>query len=280
LNANPPISSAAAAAAPSRAISTLHASFSAQAGRSQLVRVHESGALRLRLPRQAAPLEGIIVNTGGGVLGGDRLDLRFSLESGASAIMTSVAAEKIYRSEAEPAVVSTSAALAAGTRLDWLPQETILFDQAKLHRSLDITMAGDATLLAAETLVFGRLAMGETATSGELRDRWRLVRDGHLVFADATTMSGAFAGILDRPALGRGARAVALLLYAAPDAASRLEDLRARLAEAPGVEAGASAFNGILVARLLARSPDRLRTVMIAALASLRSGPLPRVWQS
>jgi urease accessory protein len=263
----------------SLAVSTLHAHF-AGGPRAHLARVHESGALRLRLPRRAAPLEGVILNTGGGVLGGDRMDLSFDLARGASAVLTTVAAEKIYRGEDEPAILITKLVLAENSRLDWLPQETILFDQSRLRRALQIDMAGDASLLAAEMLVFGRLAMGETAITGSFRDSWRLRRDGRLIFADETRLEGDIAAILDRPALGGGARAAALLLYAAPDAEQRLDDLRKALAPFPEVESGASAFNGILVARFLARSPDRLRAVMIGALAVLREATLPRVWQS
>lgn len=277
---SPPAAPPLAAATRSRAVSTLHAAFSAQTGRTQLVRIRESGGLRLRLPRQAVPLEGVIVNTGGGVLGGDVLDLRFTLDDGASTVLTTVAAEKIYRSEAEASSIATRAVLGHGARLDWLPQETILFNDAHLNRSLEIGMTGDATLLAAETLVFGRLAMGETAIAGQLRDRWRVTRDGALIFADDTRLAGSLAETLGRPALGRGARAVALLLYAAPAAERLSEPLRDGLAAASGVESGVSAFNGILVARLLARSPEKLRAAMIAALGVLRSGPLPRVWQS
>jgi urease accessory protein len=213
-------------------------------------------------------------------LGGDQMDLSFDLAHGASAVLTTVAAEKIYRGEDEPAAISTKLLLAGRSRLDWLPQETILFDQSRLRRALHIDMAGDASLLAAETLVFGRLAMGETAISGAFRDSWRLKRDSRLIFADETRLEGDIAATLDRPALGGGARAAALVLYAAPDAESRLDSLRHAFAPFPEVESGASAFNGIVVARLLARSPDRLRAAMIAALAVLRGGSLPRVWQS
>jgi urease accessory protein len=126
-------------------------------------------------------------------------------------------------------------------------------------------------LLAAEMIIFGRLAMGEAAISGAFRDSWRLRRDGRLIFADETRLEGNMGALLGRPALGAGARAVALILYATPGAEGPLDAL---------VEAGASSFNGILVARCLARSPERLRAAMIAALAVLRGGLLPRVWQS
>lgn len=270
---------AAPAQRPSPSESALRAVFNNRGGVTQRARVHEAGALRLRLPRHATPCEGIILNTGGGVLGGDRLDLAFDLGPRADVVLTTVAAEKIYRSEAQPATIATRFNLAADARLEWLPQETILFDRARLQRTLTVDMAAGASLLAAEMLVFGRLAMGETRVTGFLRDSWRVRRDGRLVFADETRMDGDIATILDRPALGGGARAAALILFVDGEAEAALDPLRAALATFGSVEAGASAFDGILVARLLARSPEALRAAMVAALATLRSRPLPRVWQ-
>ena len=214
------------------------------------------------------------------MLGGDRLALDFDLAAGADVVLTTVAAEKIYRAEARDAAVATRLALAAGARLAWLPQETILFDGARLVRSLTVDMAADASLLAAETLVFGRLAMGETAVTGALRDGWQVRRAGRLVFADETRLAGDMAAVLDAGAGGGGARAAALVLFAAPEAEDALDPLRAALAPFAAVESGASAFDGLLVARLLARSPDALRTAMVTALSLLGGGrALPRVWQ-
>ncbi len=263
-----------------RTPSTLLARFARQGATTARVRVRESGVLRLRLPRRAGVCEGVVLNTGGGVLGGDRLQLDFDLADGADVVLTTVAAEKVYRAEAREAAVTTRLTLASGARLAWLPQETILFDGAHLHRSLSVDMAADASLLAAETVVFGRLAMGETLVAGALRDGWRVRRAGQLVFADETRLAGGMAAVLDAAAGGGGARAAALVLFAAPEAEAALDPLRDILASFAAVEAGASAFDGLLVARLLARSPDALRAAMVAALSLLGGGrALPRVWQ-
>ncbi len=261
-------------------MSALSAHFTRQGGATTRLHVRESGVLRLRMPRQSGVCEGVVLNTGGGVLGGDRLDLRFAASAGADVVLTTVAAEKVYRSDGRTAMVATRLGLAAGARVAWLPQETILFDGARLARSLAVDMAADASLLAAETVVFGRLAMGETAVAGAFDDGWRLHRAGRLVFADETRLAGDMAAVLDRPALGGGARAVALVLFADPRAEAALDPLREVLAVHPRVAAGASAFDGILVARLLAPSPEALRAAMMAALTLLGEGrALPRVWQ-
>ena len=263
--------------------SVLRAAFVVCAGRTTLDRVFERGALRLRRPHGAA-CEGMIVNTGGGIVAGDRLALDMSLSAQAEVTVTTVAAEKIYGSTGPTATIETQLRLGAGARLDWLPQETILFDGARLDRRFAIDMAADARLVAAEMVVFGRLAFGETATTGRLRDSWRLRRGGRLVFADETRLEGAIGDMLDRPAIAAGARAVALLLSVTSDADQLVDPLRAALrpfAEgdpARRVEAGASVRDGILVARLLAHSPERLRASMIAAMTVVRGSSPPSVW--
>ncbi len=262
--------------------SVLRARFrAASRGGAALDRVFEQGALRLRVPR-GADCQGIIVNTGGGVVGGDSLSIALALAASGALTVTTVAAEKVYRSAGPDAVIATTLDVAAGARLDWLPQETILFDGCRLRRSLSATLAGSARLLAVETLVFGRLASAETAITGVLADSWRVRRDGRLLFADETRLAGAVGAILDRPAVGDGARAVGLLLFCAPDAEGVIDSLRAVTAPfavgEDAVEVGVSARDGVSIVRALARSPPRLRACMLAAIGALREAPPPRIW--
>ena len=162
-------------------------------------------------------------------------------------------------------------------RLAWLPQPTILFDRSALDRRTEVELAGDSSFLAVETLIFGRMAMGEDVHRGTCRDAWRIRRDGALVFADTFRVDGAVAAALDRPATLAGMRAVAMLIYVAADASARLEAARAVLDRAQSV-AGVSAWNGMLVARAMARDGRTLQGD-IAVLAQALSGrPLPRVW--
>ena len=149
---------------------------------------------------------------------------------------------------------------------------------ARLRRRLDADVAADATLTIVESLVFGRLAMGEVVTDGELRDRWRVRRDGALVFAEELRIDGAVAQTLDRPAIGRAARATATLLHVAPDAETRLEPFRDALRDAQA-EWGASAWNGMLVARFVSPSPEHQRAAIVTALGALLGKSAPRVWQ-
>ena len=243
--------------------------------------LHQAGAARVRFPSPAegAPPEAVLLNTAGGLTGGDRIDIAVTLAAGAEATVTTAAAEKIYRARDGEAEIGVELALAAGARLAWLPQPTILFDQSRLNRKTEVALAGDASLLAIETLIFGRAAMGEDVRHGACRDAWRVRRDGALVFADAFRVEGAVADGLNRPATLDGARAVAMLLYVAPDAAVRIDRARAMLESAAGLTAGASTWNGLLLVRAMAADGRALQQA-IAPLAEWLSGrPLPRVWQ-
>jgi urease accessory protein len=255
------------------------ATFARAGRRTKPERTFETGGLRWRFPRSANPCEAVIVNTGGGVAGGDVHRIELSLKEAAEVEATTTAAEKIYRTDGPPARIATRLTLVPQARLAWLPQETVLFDGAALERRLEIDIAGDASLLLVESLVFGRLAMGENRIEARLKDSWRLRRAGRLVFADETRLDRAGA-TLERKAVGAGARALSTIIAAAPNIEARLPDLRAVFeAESVGVEAAASAFDGLVVARLLSASPQRLRVVLIAAILALGGRKPPRLWQ-
>ena len=241
-----------------------------------MARVHEAGALRLRHPRGDA-CEAVLVNTAGGVVAGDQLAVEIAVGQGAAVTLTSAAAEKIYRSELAEARIDTRLSLAAGSHAAWIPQETIVFDGARLRRRLDVDLAEDATLVAAEIVVFGRAASGERDIAGSFRDGWRVRRAGKLVFADETRLDGAIGATLGRAAVADGACAVALVLVAQPDAARLLEPARVAI-DAASVEGGASLKDGIIVARLIGRG-ERLRRAVAEMLRSACGIAAPRVWQ-
>lgn len=234
----------------------------------------ESGGFRVKFPKGPA-CEAVVVNTAGGMTGGDALDIKIALAPGADAAVATQSAEKIYRSDGAETVVAADLRLGAGARLTWAPQETILFNGARLRRSLAVDMAGDAALLAAEIMVYGRAAMGETLTDAALADRWRVRRDGRLIFADDVRLSGDVAAALARPAVGNGAAAAATLLHVAPDAADRLEALRA---SSSPCEWGAGTWNGMLCARFVGADAAAVRAGVVAALTLLGGRPPPRVW--
>jgi len=260
-----------------RARAEARASFARVGARTEPARLFETGGLRWRFPRSSNPCEVAIVNTGGGVAGGDSYSVSLTLSEGAEVEASTPSAERIYRSDGPAAEIATRLMLKPGARLFWLPQETLVFEGARLERRLEVETSGEAEVLIAETLVFGRLAMGENRIDASVRDSWRVRRDGQLVFADETRIDHAGA-TLDRKAVGAGARALSTIVASAPTIEARLPDLRAALETAgSGVESGASAFDGLIVARLLAASFDQLRMGLVASIIAL-GGRKPRLW--
>ena len=182
----------------------------ARARRTEAARVYETGGWRLRFPRSAGACEAVVVNTGGGMAGGDRAQIEIEAGPGADGLVTSQSQEKIYRADGVGVAIETRLSVAAGARLVFAPQETLLFDGARLARRLEADVDETATLTIFEAVAFGRLAHGETRIDASLSDRWRIRRGGRLVFAEALRIEDAGA-TLDRPAVGGGARALATL---------------------------------------------------------------------
>lgn len=238
--------------------------------------LHESGSLRVRFPSpEDQGLSGVFVNTAGGVAGGDRFDIEISAADSARLTLTTAAAEKVYRAPGAPAQLNIALTAGAGTHLSWLPQETILFDRARVHRRFDIDLDEAASLLLCEIVVFGRTAMGERMEQGEFVDRWRLRRDGKLVFAETVRLDGSIGAKLARSAVTKGGAAIGTALIVPGDEAL-VERIR-EASESFSGEVGISAWNGFAMARFCAQDAARLRADMMAVLA--RTGAaLPRLW--
>ncbi|WP_027515451.1 urease accessory protein UreD [Bradyrhizobium sp. WSM1417] len=238
--------------------------------------LHESGSLRVRFPSpEDEGLSGVFVNTAGGVAGGDRFDIEIAAADGSKLTMTTAAAEKVYRAPGQAAELNIALKVAAGAHLGWLPQETILFDRARVRRRFDIDLDATASLLLCEIVVFGRTAMGERMAQGEFVDRWRLRRGGKLVFAETVRLDGDIGAKLARSAVAKGAAAIGTALIVPGDGAL-IERLR-EASESFAGEVGISAWNGFAMARFCAQDAARLRAEMMTVLA--RTGaPLPRLW--
>jgi urease accessory protein len=239
--------------------------------------LHESGSLRVRFPSpEADGLSAVFVNTAGGVAGGDHFGIDIAAGEGARLTLTTAAAEKIYRADASPAQLDISLKAAAGAHLGWLPQETILFDRARVSRRIDIDLAESASLLLCEIVVFGRAAMGERMQSGEFVDRWRVRRGGKLVFAETIRLDGDIGAKLASPAIAKGGVAIGTALIVPGDEAL-VERIRT-LSESFGGEVGISAWNGFAMARFCAQDAARLRADMMAVLGRASGAALPRLW--
>lgn len=245
-------------------------------GRSVVADLRQAGSAKVLLPRGDGPmLDAALLVTAGGITGGDAFHWDAIVGEGGWLGLTTQAAERAYRARpGETGRVTVRLSAAAGARVDWLPQETILFDGSALARRLDVDLAGDAVLLAVEPLVFGRAAMGERITGVRLTDQWRIRRDGRLVHAEALRFAGS-AAELARPAVLAGAGAMATVILASCDADAMLAPVRRLLPDG----AGASVIRpGLLAVRVLAADGFELRRCLIPVLQALRGAPLPSMW--
>lgn len=270
-------SASSAVFAANRARGSVSFDVGAQDGVTRRGRLHESGSLRVRFPSpEGAGLSGVFVNTAGGVAGGDRFDVDIAAGAGARLTLTTAAAEKVYRAAGMPAQLNIALKVATGAHLAWLPQETILFDRARIARRIDIDLEVGASLLLCEIVVFGRAAMGETMREGEFVDRWRVRRGGRLILAETVRLDGDIGEKLARPAIARGAVAVATALIVPGDEAL-VENIR-EISASFGTEVGISAWNGFAMARFCAQDAARLRTDVMAVLTRASGEALPRLW--
>lgn len=252
--------------------------------------VHQSGCCKVRFPRtlpDASP-EAVLINTAGGLTDGDHIAVQAVWKSGARATVTSQAAERIYRSRGEPAIIFSRLSVEENATALWLPQETILFDGGRFTRRLVADIAAGGQLLACESTIFGRAAMGETVENGGVFDVWRIHYGGRLAFADGFRLDGNIQAALDRPALGNGANAIASIVYAGHEVQAMMEPVRAALGET-GCTSGCSVIGPVLVVRMLGPSGAVLRHDLInilhvfldlldAGKTSLTATTLPRVW--
>ncbi|MDC7741084.1 MULTISPECIES: urease accessory protein UreD [Rhizobium] len=268
---------AATSTRPQRAEGRGHLAAKLFDGRTRIRELYQEGAAKIRLPDTFdASMEAVIINTAGGLTGGDRMSWSVVAGAGTRIDVTTQACEKIYKASAGTAEVSTSIEVGAGARVDWLPQETILFDRASLSRRLDVDLDEDAEFLAVEAVLLGRKAMGEMMETGLFRDRWRIRRSGRLIHAEELRLSDGVAALAARQAVLGGQVAFVTLLYAGPLAEAYLGKVRP-LVEGP--MGGASAWNDKLIVRLAAPDGFSLRKILIPVISALRNGaPVPKVW--
>jgi len=254
-------------------------------GRSRIDRLHQSGNAKIRIPRtHGHALEAVLINTSGGITGGDTL--KWSLDAGSHThtIVTTQACERIYRSTGETGMQQADIRLGDGSSLFWLPQETILFDRGLFRRELDVTLSGNACFLGLEILVLGREAMGETVNEGHFHDRWRIRRDGDLVHADDLRFEIAPENDMGGPARLGNNRAIATLVSVTPEDAESL-DLKVTAVRTllRDTEGGASRIGedgkGKLVVRIAAPTSYLLRKQLIPIIGLfLGDHAMPKVW--
>lgn len=259
------------------------------AGESRIDRLFQEGAARIRIPRvpRGSPLEAVLINTAGGLTGGDAMDWEFEAGEAASMTLATQACEKTYKAHGgSEARVSVRLKLNPESSLAWLPQETILFDRARLSRSIEVDMTAGSRLLMVEPVVFGRLAMKEAVTEGEFRDHWRIRLDGRLAHAENMRLGPHIAAALARPAVAGGGLAMATVLMIAPEAEARLPAVRQVIGKSGGASFlvarppnPATPETGKLLARIVAADSYELRKVLVPLIRLLNPvGGMPKVW--
>ncbi len=260
-----------------------------RAGETVIRGLYQGSPCRVLFPRPeiGEVVTAVVATTAGGLTGGDRTELNVVGTSGSRALVTTQAAEKIYRAVAVNCTVTMTVTAAEDTWLEWLPQETILFDGARLRRRAEVDVAADGRFLACDMLVFGRRARGERFARGFLHDSWRVRRDGHLLWADDLRLDGDICTKIDHPVGFAGAGAYATIVYVGMDGADWVEPIRARIAEAcypATVRAAASLVKGVLVVRLFGIEVRMLRGEVMRLCVFLRTqiaglpARMPRVW--
>jgi len=251
----------------------------------RIVDVFQQSPLRIIFPRigGAAVEEAVLINTAGGVAGGDWLECTVTALANASIAVTSQAAEKVYRALSEPAHVATKLKAHAGARLAWLPQETIVFNWGRICRDTDIEFSSGAEFLALEWLVLGRAAHGEEVVGGHISDSWRVKKDGSLIWADSFRVTDAVFPRLRSRALLSDCKAVATLIYFGPSPQTRLEFFR-DMASSPGCQSAATSVGGLIIARFAATASSDLRLALRSVLQQFSRefgpGPFrePKMW--
>jgi urease accessory protein len=252
---------------------------------TQVIDVFQKSPVRIMIPRvTCGPIkEAVLINTGGGVAGGDRLEYSVTALEGASIAVTSQAAEKVYRALDAPARITTKLKISEAAKLSWLPQETILFNTARICRNTEIEVSDGAEVLAVEWIVLGRSAYGEQMVNGQITDSWRVKKDGQLIWADSFLCVDETYPHLHKKALLSRCRAIATLVYFGGDLNNRVQSIR-DIAPSLECHCGATLFGGLMIVRFAAEAAFELRLALQRVLQQFGQdqgpGPfrVPKMW--
>ena len=247
---------------------------------TKLGRLFQQGSARIVLPNTYGNMsEAVLINTAGGLTGGDNLGWSIEAGEGTQSVISTQACEKIYRSNSGKAKIATQIGIAENAELHWLPQESILFDQSALERELHVDMDASSRFLAVEAVILGRTAMREIVSNAHLRDRWRIKRDGKLVHAEELNLSGNIQSHICDAALLNSNKAFATIVYVGPEDEEQMSLMIEGASDGDDMNFGTSIFNGKIIMRIVAKDGYELRQKMIPLIKRLRKDKeLPKVW--
>ena len=243
---------------------------------NNLSHLFQSGCLKAMIPKNHLNVPDVVlVNTAGGITGGDKLSVSVDLKEGAQATVTTQTAERIYKATNDFGKIDVRLDLEEGSLIDWLPQETILFNKSAVKRKITVNMRETSNLFMVESLILGRHAMGEKLTDNVFLDQWKIIKEKRITYAESLKLSNAD-DLSGFATLGEN-KALATLLYVASNAEQRVEHMRDLLKQC-NLMGAASAWDGKLVTRLITDCPQRLRAALIFIISKFRKKQLPRVW--
>lgn len=271
-----------------RSVSVAKIAFKTRDSKTVLDDLYQRGSAKIRFarPEPNRLTEAVLINTSGGMTGGDKFDVDIKWGADTTAIVTTQAAERHYKSLGDVATINNILTVENAACGLWLPQESIMFNGAAYQRNTIINLAKNAQLLAIESSIFGRKAMGENVTSGQVTEKWQIKRDGKLIFADAFGLNGDIHTQLNKAAIANGNTAISTIIYAGGDIEPMRDAINA-LIEAQNAIGRATCFEGLIVIRLFAQSSQTLRQIIMKilnkTLVKLTKGAdnmslLPRVW--
>jgi urease accessory protein len=246
----------------------------------KLKRFYQSGSAKIFIPKTyAKTTEAVLVNTAGGLTGGDIFGAKLRADGDTHLTVSTQTAERVYCALGpQAAKITIDIDLGGKASLHWLPQETILFDGAGFSRHLKVEMDDAASFLASEMMVFGRTAMHETVRQGNISDQWRISRDGRLIHAEALRLDGHIDEKLLQPASADGGVCVATTLYVSRDAEAKADAVRSFFKNHDDVRTAVSAWDGKLVIRSVCGNTARLKRLMAQFIEQFRNIANPRVW--
>lgn len=260
-----------------RARGQVRVSSKLRAGASVIDGLSMAGSMKALFPRPAGPaLDVMLINTAGGVTGGDRFFVEAEAGPDTTVTLTTQACERAYAARGKTAGrIETHLSVAAGGRVNWLPQETILYDKLNFERRLAVDLAADARFLMVEPLIFGRVAMGERLRAGHFRDRVEIRRAGRPIYLDGVALSGNIDAQMTRASTMAGHRAMAALVYAGGDAEAWVDRLRGLMPATGGVSLQSP---DLLTCRIVAPDAFALRRALVPAIRALNDNDIPRPW--
>ena len=258
-----------------RAAGTLKATI--KGSENRIGKLYQEGSSRLFFPENFSKTkECVVINTAGGITGGDKFESSIEATEGSSIVVTTQASEKVYKSSHGSAEVETTFFASKNSKLLWLPQDTILFSESDLSRKIIIRIEDTSELLAFDQIVLGRSAMGENIQESNFHDMWTIYNGDRLIYFDQSgwknTVPLNCAGL-------KGIKSYASFYYVGSKTKFYEEKLKRMKQVYKNVYLGTSLRNGCLLARMFGSDAKSIKDRVINLLREIWQLDTPNVWK-